>query len=250
MKILTVISNYNEEKAIGKTIIDLLNNSTVKTDILVIDNCSSDNSLDVIRSHNVNYLRHPVNSGGSSGVIKTAFAYAYRNNYDIYCHMDGDNQHKASELIKIVAPILENRADVVTGSRFIDKVGFQSSFMRRVGIVIFSKLTSLITGRRFTDITSGFRAYNRRAIEFFATGFLTEIETLTQLELKMHYAGLKGVEVPVIMQPRTSGKSEFTFRNVVKFPVYNLISIVGTVIQHKLGSSSKQNNMLIKKKKK
>jgi hypothetical protein len=232
MKILTVISNYNEEKAISKTITDVLSNSTIKTDILVIDNCSSDRSIDIIKELNVDYLKHPVNTGGSAGVIKTAFAYAYYHGYDIYCHMDGDNQHLASELEKIVAPIINGEADVVTGSRFIEKKGFQSSFMRRIGIMLFSKMLSLVTNSKFTDITSGFRAYNHTAIKFFASQFKQEIETITQLELVMYYAGLKRTDVPVLMKPRLTGKSEFNFTNAVKFPVYNFIGFWGTIIQN------------------
>lgn len=232
MKILTVISNFNEENAIGKTIEDVLQNSTIKSDILVIDNSSTDHSLDVIRKYPVDYLIHPVNTGGSAGVIKTAFAYAFYHDYDIYCHMDGDNQHKASELYKIVEPLINNSgADVVTGSRFIEKEGFQSSFTRRIGIYLFSKLISMVTKSKFTDITSGFRAYNKKTIRFFAKNFRQEIETITQLELVMYYAGLKSMDVPVTMQARETGKSEFNFSNAVKFPVYNFVSFIGTIIQ-------------------
>ena len=231
MKILTVISNYNEQGAIASTIDDVLKKATIKTDILVIDNCSTDESIEIIKKRGVAFLRHPVNTGGSAGVIKTAFAYAHYHDYDIYCHMDGDNQHKASELINIVQPILDQQADVVTGSRFIEKKGFQSSFLRRQGIFLFSRMLSLITGRKFTDITSGFRAYNKRAIKYFAKNFKQEIETITQLELVMYYGGLKGIDVPVLMQARTSGKSEINFVNAVKFPVYNFISFIGTIVQ-------------------
>ncbi len=231
MKILTVISNYNEEKAIRSTIQDIRDNCTMNTDILVIDNCSTDNSLDIIKDMGVDYVSHPVNTGGSAGVIKTAFAYACYHDYDIYCHMDGDNQHKASELTHIVKPLLNNEADVVTGSRFINKKGFQSSFIRRIGIFTFSKLISLVTGRKFTDITSGFRAYNKKAIIYFGKKFKQEIETITQMELVMYYAGLRGKEVPVTMQARTSGKSEINFTNALKFPIYNFISFIGTVVQ-------------------
>ncbi len=231
MKIITIISNYNEKGAIRDTVIDITNNSTISTDVIVIDNCSSDNSLQIIKSTGIEYLKHPINTGGSAGVIKTAFAYAYYHNYDIYCHMDGDNQHKASELIKIIQPILNNEADVVTGSRFVENKGFQSSFFRRQGIILFSKLLSIITKRKFTDITSGFRAYNKKAIIYFGKNFKQEIETITQLELVMHYAGLKGVDVPVIMQPRNSGKSEVNLSYAIKFLIYNFISFIGTLVQ-------------------
>ncbi|MBN2863674.1 MAG: glycosyltransferase family 2 protein [Bacteroidales bacterium] len=232
MKILTVISNYNEEKAIHSTIVDFLNNSTINSDLLVIDNCSTDDSLKIVRNMKTDYLRHPVNTGGSSGVLKTAFEYAFRYKYDIYCHMDGDNQHKASELQKIIEPILRDEADVVTGSRFIDKEGYQSLFMRRQTIFFFSWLVSSITKSRFTDITSGFRAFNRKAIEFFAIDFRQEIETIVQLELVMFYSGLRSTDVQVTMEPRKTGRSEYNLRNILKFPAYNIVSLFGTLIQN------------------
>lgn len=231
MKTLLIVSNYNEEQAIISTLNDIRKNSSVSCDVLVVDNCSTDNSVSLIRGEGADYIRHPVNTGGSAGVIKTAFTYAYYHDYDIYCHMDGDNQHIASELVKIVEPLMQGKADVVTGSRFIDKEGFQSSPSRRLGIFIFSWLLSLVTGRKYTDITSGFRAYNHKAIEFFAKRFKQEIETITQLELAMYFGGLKGVDVAVTMRPRTSGQSEINFANAVKFPVFNIISLFGTLIQ-------------------
>lgn len=231
MKILTVISNFNEEHSIRKTVNDVRTNSSVATDILVIDNCSNDNSLEILKELEVGYLVHPVNTGSSAGVLKTAFTYAYYHDYDLYCHMDGDYQHKASELVNIINPILNGEADVVTGSRFLNKEGFQSLFFRRQAIYFFSRLLSVVTGRRFTDITSGFRAFNRKAIEFFATRFRSEIDTIIQLELAMFYAGIKETDVPVTMRPRKSGKSEFNLRNTVKFPVYNFVSLLGTLIQ-------------------
>ena len=231
MRILTVISNYNEEHAIVETIKDVRNNSPLKSDLLVIDNCSTDESLDIIKSMDVDFIEHPVNTGGSAGVIKTALAYAHYRNYDIYCHLDGDNQHNAVELGNLIRPLIEEgTADIVVGSRFIEKQGFQSLFLRRITIYSFSRLLSLVTGTRSTDFTSGFRAYNKRAINFFATQFSHEIETPAQLELLIHYSGLRKTEVPVTMKPRKTGKSEINFKNAVKFPIYNIISIIGTLI--------------------
>ena len=231
-KILLVVSNYNEEGAILDTIADIQNNSTIKADLLIIDNSSTDKSQQLIKDSGVDYLFHPVNTGGLAGVIKSAFAYAYYHNYDIYCHMDGDNQHVASELNKLVKPILEkNDVDVVTGSRFIEKKGFQSTFFRRQGILFFSKLLSMVTKSKFTDITSGFRAYNKNAIRVFARNYKHEIETITQMELVMHFANLKSLDVGVVMRPRFTGKSGIDLKNAIQFPIYNFISFVGTIIQ-------------------
>lgn len=233
MKILTVVSNFNEEKDILNTINDIVNNSTIKSDLLVIDNCSQDESIKLIKDSNVDFLLHPVNTGGSQGVIKTSLLYAYLNNYDIYCHMDGDNQHNASELIKLVNPIIAEQADIIIGSRFIQRKGYQSSFIRRIGITLFSKLLSIITKYRITDLTSGFRAYNKKAISFFAKQYKHEFDVCVQMLLVASFAGLKIKEVAVIMKPRLTGKSEINFINGLKFPVYSTIILIGTILQRK-----------------
>lgn len=231
MKILTIISNYNESKSISETINDIKINCPIDTYILVIDNCSTDDSLDIIKSNKVDYLIHPVNTGSSAGVIKTAILYAYYNNFDIYCHMDGDNQHCASELEKLVTPIISGESDIVIGSRFVEKQGFQSHFFRRTGIILFSYLLSKITKNKLTDITSGFRAYNRKAIEYFAVKYKHELEACVQMPLIASFARLKISEVSVIMRPRTTGKSEINFVNAIKFPVFGTISLIGTLLQ-------------------
>lgn len=233
MKILTVISNYNEQGAVGDVITAFRETSPVDSDLLVIDNCSSDRSIDIIKQHGAAYLEHPVNSGGSAGVIKTALLYAYLNNYDVYCHMDGDNQHNADELAKLVKPIEDGVADIVIGSRFIKFEGFQSLPIRRQGISFFSKLFSRITGQPITDITSGFRAYNKKAISFFAGQYKHELEACVQMLLVASYAGLSIKEVPVVMKPRRTGKSEINYINGMKFPIYGMISIVGVLLQKK-----------------
>ena len=231
MKILTVISNFNEENEIINTINDFKKNSTIESDLLVIDNCSQDNTITLIKRSGIEYLQHSVNTGGGAGVIKTAFLYAYLNNYDIYCHMDGDNQHDSSYFNKLIEPILKGESDMVIGSRFIDKKGFQSHFFRRLGIKSFSKILSILTKNKLTDITSGFRAFNRKAITFFGKQYKHEFEVVVQMIMISYFAGLKVKEIPVIMKPRLTGKSEINFINGLKFPIYGLISIIGTLFQ-------------------
>ena len=233
MKILIIISNYNEEKEIINTINDIKTNSTIDADILVIDNCSQDRSINLINDSNIEYIQHPVNTGSGGGVIKTAFLYSYIKEYDIYCHMDGDNQHSAEYLSDLIEPILKDEADMIIGSRFIKKEGFQSHFFRRIGIVTFSKLLSILTKNSLTDITSGFRVFNRKTIVFFGKQYKHEFEVVVQMIMICHYANLRIKEIPVIMKPRLTGKSEINFKNAIKFPIYGLISIIGTLFQRK-----------------
>ncbi len=230
MKVLVIISNYNEEKEIENCINDFKNNCTIDADLLYIDNSSTDNSIRKLKDLNIDYLLHPVNTGGSQGVIKTAFIFAHYYDYDIYCHLDGDNQHNASELRKLIEPLINNQADFTIGSRYLKKEGFQSTLTRRIGITFFSWFISKVSKYKITDLTSGFRAYNRRVIEFFGKKFKHEIDGGGQMMVLASRRGLILKEIPVIMKPRVSGKSEINLLNSLKFPIYQIILTIGTLI--------------------
>ncbi len=120
--------------------------------------------------------------------------------------MDGDGQHPPSELHKLMEPLLNNKADVIIGSRFIDKEGFQSSVLRRFGIDYFSKLNKYLTGVSIKDSTSGYRAYNKSAIKELIKYYPDEYpepEAIIYLTNKK----LTIMEVPVIMNERVAGVS-------------------------------------------
>jgi len=131
----------------------------------------------------------------------------------------------------LIAPIIDGKADFVIGSRFINKIGFQSSWTRRIGIRLFSRIVSIISGLKITDITSGFKAYNQKAIKFFSRYYKSEIYDNSQLLLLCHHAGLRIMEVPTLMQERLYGQSEYNLYNSIIFPIKALISIFGTVLQ-------------------
>ena len=154
------------------------------------------------------FLDLPINLGIGGGV-QTGYLYALENGYDIAIQMDGDGQHLPEYLEHIVRPIEEGQADAVVGSRFINNEGFQSSLMRRIGIKFLSTLTKALIGVRIYDVTSGFRAANRKCIEAFANQYAQdypEPEALIFSAIK----GLKTIEVPVQMQERGGGESSIT----------------------------------------
>ena len=131
-RVLVAIIAYNEEQNIRETIQDLID-ADLGYDILLVDNGSHDDTVSIAKEMNIPCVAHFINSGSSAGTLMTYFNYAYRYNYDILCQFDGDGQHIASELPKIVNPIIEGEADYVIGSRFIEKEGFQSYAFRRAG---------------------------------------------------------------------------------------------------------------------
>ncbi len=233
MKILVAVIAYNEEGNIEGVLQDLMDNN-YGYDIVVVDNGSLDNTAALCRKYNVPVIVHCTNTGGFSGAFLSYFMYACANDYDILCQFDGDGQHIASELKKITDPLVRNEADVVIGSRFINREGFQSYFFRRLGIRLFSSIISGITGNRLTDITSGFRAYNRKVIRFFGcyNSYIVN-DVVHEFLIYTHYIGGKIIEKPVIMKQRERGRSEYNLWNAVFFPVKSLIAIIGCVFRKK-----------------
>ncbi len=204
MKTLIIIPAYNEQDNIEKLLDELETNYT-QYDYVVINDCSTDTTPYILKNRKANFVDLPINLGIGGGV-QTGYLYAFQNNYDIAVQMDGDGQHLPEYLSNIIEPIEKGEADAVVGSRFINNEGFQSSFMRRFGIVILSTIIKLLTGMKIIDVTSGFRAVNRKAIALFAQNYAQDYPEPEALVVSaMH--GLKTVEVPVIMQERLGGKS-------------------------------------------
>lgn len=232
MKILISIIAYNEENNILNTIRDLQKHN-FGYDIAVISNGSKDMTDEICRENGIYCISHCINSGGSMGTVMTYFMNGYSQNYDIICQFDGDGQHIASELPKIIQPILDGKADYVIGSRFIEGNGFQSTFVRRLGIRLFSVIVSTMMGMKITDVTSGFRAYNRKVMELYAKKMRIELHDVNQLLLLSFFNGIKVAEVPVVMQERIAGKSEFDIVNSIIFPLKGIVNIFGCFLQKK-----------------
>jgi glycosyltransferase involved in cell wall biosynthesis len=232
VNVLVAVIAYNEEKNIRSTLENLLA-AGGDYDVVVIDNGSSDDTRSICLEMGVPVVSHCTNTGSSMGTVKTYFLYAYRNDYDVLCQFDGDGQHLAGELRKIIEPVAKGEADYVIGSRFLEREGFQSSFMRRIGIRLFSILDSFFIGHRVTDVTSGFRAYGRTVIRFFATRYQQEIIDTSQLLLMSHFSGARIVEVPVMMKDREHGASEYNLKNSIGFVLYGLVNVLGSWLQRK-----------------
>jgi glycosyltransferase involved in cell wall biosynthesis len=230
---LIAVIAYNEQQNLAAALGDLRANGP-EADIVVIDNGSTDRTKDIAVEAGVPVVGHCINSGGSMGTVTTYFRYAWRRRYFCLCQFDADGQHMASELSKIIGPILEDKADYVIGSRFLEHKGFQSHWHRRIGIRAFAQLDSLIMGQTVTDVTSGARAYGRRVIEFFGKHHLHELVDPNQLLLLSHFAGSRILEVPVLMRPRLRGSSEFgSITTALFFPMKGIVNIAGCLLQQR-----------------
>lgn len=225
MKVLVMIPAYNEQDNILSTISDLEAYASF-VDYVVINDCSTDNTRSVLQSKGANYLDLPVNLGIGGGV-QTGYQYALEHNYDIAVQFDGDGQHIASYIKQLIAPIENGKADVVIGSRFIKKEGFQSSALRRLGIKFLSDLIYLLCGIRILDVTSGMRAVNQKVIREFAKNYAQdypEPEAILAAGLK----NAKIVEVPVQMRERQNGVSSINpIRSIYYMVKVSLALIIG-----------------------
>ncbi len=204
MKTLVIIPCYNEEESILETVQSLKNQ---KVDYVVIDDGSTDHSLQVLKENHLNYI-HLDNNLGIGGAIQTGYKYAKQKDYDIAIQMDGDGQHDARYIKDLIEPIKKKEANLVIGSRFLEKEPrFRSTFFRRIGINILSILYKWLTGKRIKDMTSGFRAADKRVIEIFSKEYPYEYpEPVTNLSI----SHMKIKEIPVQMKKREHGKSSIT----------------------------------------
>ena len=160
MKTLIIIPAYNEQNTLA-SLIDDIEKKCPEVDYLVLNDCSSDGTREVLRTMGATYVSAPVNLG-IGGAVQTGYKYAFEKGYDIAIQVDGDGQHDVSYVKDMVSMIERDEADVIIGSRFIEKEGFQSSGARRIGIRFLSGLIRMMSGTRVKDVTSGFRAVNRR----------------------------------------------------------------------------------------
>lgn len=207
-RILAVIPCYNEQAAIASVVAEVnrvRDTYGLNLDALVVNDCSTDGSIREIRHLDCLYLDLPVNLG-IGGAMHAGYRYAYDRNYDIAVQIDGDGQHPAGELMKILRPLFADEADVVIGSRFLERAGFQSTGLRRLGIRYFRWLNQWLIGQTVHDSTSGFRAFNRRTLAVVSRYYPDEYpepESIVQFGLSK----LRIREVPVVMRERQGGVS-------------------------------------------
>ena len=227
MKKLVIIPAYNESGSIIKVVNDLRENAP-GFDYVVINDCSTDNTLDVLRENHINHVNLSVNLG-IGGAVQTGYIYARQNGYDIAAQFDGDGQHDAAYLEMMAEELVRSGSDMVIGSRFIEKEGFQSSGLRRIGIRYFSILIKLMTGKVVTDPTSGMRMMNRDIIRIFAEDYPKDYPE-PECVMSILRKGKKVTEVPVIMREREEGTSSIGgFKSV-----YYMIKVTLAIFMERL----------------
>lgn len=226
MKVLIIIPAYNEEDSILSVVNNLkkLQIKNVELDYVVINDGSTDNTKEVCLKNNINFIDLPFNVG-IGGAVQTGYKYALYNDYDIAIQFDGDGQHEASYIEKLISEINKGY-DIVIGSRFVQKLSkFRSTKTRRIGIGFLSNLIYWCTKTRIYDPTSGFRACNKKVIKLFAHDYLIDYAEPVSIVtvIKNNY---KHSEIPAEMKERQTGRSSIRSLKTLYFMIKVSIAII------------------------
>lgn len=222
---LAVVPAYNESATITG-VVRALRERAPRFDVLVVDDGSTDRTAEIARAAGARVLQLPFNLG-IGGAVQAGFVFACQHGYDFMAQVDGDGQHEPAELEKLVAAMGHSSApDMVCGSRFLtDDYHYPAPISRRTGIHVFATLLSWIVADRVTDPTSGFRLYNRRAIELFARDYphdYPEVEAV----LMLHQHRLRMRETPVQMYLRDGGVSSISSGKSAYYMVKVLLAVL------------------------
>ena len=228
--ILVIVPAFNEEKNIVG-VIQELKGLEPAPDVLVINDGSVDVTGSLAKTTKKALVVDLPNNLGIGGAVQTGFKFAARNNYRFAIQFDGDGQHIATEIPKLLDALLEHQMNLVIGSRFLDSHdGFRSTFSRRLGIKVFQTVNSLIIRQKITDNTSGFRIYDRRAIEFLARYYPTDYPE-PEAVILLGRNGFSIMELPVRMRERQSGGSSISGLLSLYYMVKVLLAILMTALR-------------------
>lgn len=215
-KCLIIIPAYNEEENI-ENLIENLRNNYPQYDYIIVNDCSTDQTKRICEKNNYQVLNLPINMG-IGGAVQSGYRYARENDYEYAVQIDGDGQHDVAYLAGMLLKLENKEADIVVGSRFVEKEGFQSSAARRAGIIFLSQLCHVLTGIHVKDITSGYRIVNRRFINIFADDYPVDYPEPEAMVMAAVHGG-RVLEYPVIMKERQGGESSITLKRSVYYMV-------------------------------
>jgi hypothetical protein len=220
--ILVIIPAFNEEASL-EHVVGAIRSALPEADIAVINDGSRDRTGAIVEDLGVIALHLPHHLGVGAAE-QTGFRFAARFGYDLVVRNDGDGQHNPLEIPLLLEPLRLDTADVVIGSRYLEPRGYVTPWSRRLGIRWLAGVVSLICRRKFTDPTSGFRAFNRRAIEFCSDVYPEAYPEPESLVLFIG-AGLRVGEIPVTMNPRYGGRSSIRILDSVAYMARVLLAI-------------------------
>ena len=218
--LLVVIPAFNEEAVLGRTL-DALLQEVSSNQVLVVSDGSTDKTSQIVNDKKIKLLEIPFNLGVGAA-MRSGFQFAKENGFQKVIQFDADLQHQPQYIKKIVSEL--DKYDVVVGSRFAAKSTYKVSFVRSLAMGLLKESVTRHIGKKMTDVTSGFRGANKKAIEIFADHYPSEYLADTVESLIMaHDKGLTIGEIPVTMQERQGGMPS---QNIFRSTLYLFRSIL------------------------
>ena len=227
-RIMVIVPALNEQGAIAG-VVRSVQAIVPGVPVLVIDDQSDDATVAIAEQAGAQVLRLPVHLG-LGGCVQAGYKLAFEMGFDYVVRVDGDGQHDARDIPRILEALYATGAEVVIGSRFVQAGGTHTSFARSAGIVFFRLLLRPILGKMIYDPTSGFVGVNRKALAVFAHSFpLTypEIEALVVLQRKR----FRFHEIPCVMHPRRTGRSSITAITSLKYMMHVLLGVFVNILK-------------------
>jgi len=226
---LIIIPAYNEEGSIAGVVKNIRNHAG-DADILVVNDGSRDRTARMAKESGAMVINLPYNMGIGSAV-QSGFLFAKEKGYHFAVQVDGDGQHPASAIPRLLAA-LDKGVDMAIGSRFVQPSGYRPPFCRTLGIKIFSFLVSLIVGKKVFDTTSGFRAISRKAILLLTETYphdYPEVEAL----ITLHRNGMRFIELPVEMNYRQEGRSSISAKAALYYMLKVTLAVLVAIIKRR-----------------
>jgi hypothetical protein len=204
-KVLAIIPAFNEEENIGQ-VIKKIHIYAPYVDVLVVNDCSRDQTVPIAKALGASIVSHPYNLGYGAA-CQTGFKYAKRNGYDYVVQLDGDGQHDPACIPDLLKTVLDPKVDVAFGSRWLGLTEYKGPWLRKFGKFYFAWLASLLTHHQVTDPTTGFQALSKEVVAFYCTEVYPVDYPDADMIIILNRAGFQVKEIPVIMYQNHTGKS-------------------------------------------
>ncbi|HTX39106.1 MAG TPA: glycosyltransferase family 2 protein [Bryobacteraceae bacterium] len=227
--LLVIVPAFNEEEAVAG-VVRAVHREAPGVPVLVIDDCSLDGTIAAAESAGAEVLRLPHHLG-LGGCVQAGYKLAYELGFEYVIRVDGDGQHDARDIPRILERLKTSRCEMVIGARFNGDGGYRSGTVRSLGIRFFRMVLRPILGKPVTDPTSGFVGVNRRALAVFSQSFpleYPEIEALVVLQRRR----FRFEEVPCKMRPRVTGRSSITALTSIYYIAHVLLGVFVNVLKY------------------
>jgi glycosyltransferase involved in cell wall biosynthesis len=228
-RVLVVMPAHDEEASLPTTLA-AVRAQLPGAAVVVIDDFSADRTAEVAAAAGARVVTLPCNLG-YGGAVQAGFKYALAHGYEVVLQLDADGQHDPASAVAVLAPVLSGEVEVAIGSRFLGQARYPIPALRRFGMRVFAWIVKLVTGRSFSDPTSGFQALGPRPIAFFAhdnyPSDFPDADTIILLVLN----GFRVSEVPVVMNARAAGSSMHSNLKAFYYVAKMFLSIIMVILR-------------------